>query len=135
MESASNSAGLCWGCDYPLVGIESGRCPECGRAFSASDWRTMNMGRPLGRWGRWAILPVGWWVVVAGVVGCAMVWGVTRWPVHAVDEWFVDLRFYLRWGDWRERWAGAGWRDVVYVAGLLLWMLVVAAWWGGGLVR
>lgn len=29
--------GLCRGCGYDLVGITSGKCPECGRAFPAAD--------------------------------------------------------------------------------------------------
>lgn len=32
---------FCIGCDYPLLGLTSRRCPECGRAFDPNDLATV----------------------------------------------------------------------------------------------
>jgi hypothetical protein len=61
-----------------LRGLETLRCPECGREFDTDEPLTMNLGRPLDRLaitllrplGRWA--PVTMWsLAAAGVVGPA----------------------------------------------------------------
>lgn len=63
------NAGLCQQCDYSLIGLDVPRCPECGRAFDPADPATVNMGRPLGRVGRWLLRPVGWpTYLVAGLI-------------------------------------------------------------------
>ena len=52
--------GRCLDCDYDLQGIAADRCPECGRRFDPRRRDTMNMGAPLGAFGRWALRPIGW---------------------------------------------------------------------------
>ena len=36
----SGAVGFCKSCDYPLAGVRSGVCPECGRTFDVADTRT-----------------------------------------------------------------------------------------------
>src|SRR5678816_1543008 len=56
--------GLCLDCNYPLHGLPTPRCPECGREFDPSDPSTMNMGRPLTALNLWILGPVRWPVSV-----------------------------------------------------------------------
>ena len=46
---------FCKGCGYALVGLESSKCPECGRGFDLGDPRTFARRPPrswVWRWGR-----------------------------------------------------------------------------------
>lgn len=135
MESTTDDVGLCWGCGYSLRGIESRRCPECGREFDPADVRSTNRGRVMGRVGRALIRPVSPLLVLLGLVASVLVLVVSRMPVYGLHGWFVDVPYYLKWGDWKVRFAAAGWRDGVYLAGLLMWGVVVLAWWVGTMVR
>src|SRR3954453_2978756 len=98
MESRNRQAGLCWDCDYPLAGIESGRCPECGRGFDAEDERTVNLGKALGRGGRGMLRPVGRGILVGAAVAALMILVTARWPAHWGQRWLVDVPYFLRWG-------------------------------------
>jgi hypothetical protein len=76
--------GLCLDCDYPLRGLATPRCPECGRAFDPNDSWTMNVGRPMRRALRWLLRPPGRWTVAAAIVAAAVVVsdgnpGPTKW--------------------------------------------------------
>jgi hypothetical protein len=135
-----SKVGRCWNCGYLLLGLgeEARRCPECGRKFDPADRSTMNFGREMGRMGRFMLKPVAWPLVMTGVVACAMVLAVSRWPVGGPGRWFVDLPNYFRpvsWPGWRERLREVGWEGAVYVAGVGIWAFVLAAWWGGTALR
>jgi hypothetical protein len=52
--------GACWECGYSLRGLETPRCPECGRKFDPVDKTTMNMGREVRRVTKWLMRPPGW---------------------------------------------------------------------------
>src|SRR6185295_8993543 len=54
------TTGLCWECGYPLRGLPTPRCPECGRAFDPADPATMNLGQHVGPWARRMMRPPGW---------------------------------------------------------------------------
>jgi hypothetical protein len=54
--------GLCLDCNYPLQGLPTPRCPECGREFDPSNPQTMNMGRPLTAVKLWILGPLRWQV-------------------------------------------------------------------------
>ena len=97
--------------------------------------RTMNMGGPRGAVGRWAVRPVSWVVVGAGVVGMLLVLLVSRFPVRGVDSWFVDFRGDPSWNYWQARWAAATWGEMVFAVGIVVWLVVLLGWWGGGIVR
>ncbi len=86
------NAGLCQQCDYSLIGLDLARCPECGRPFDPADPATMNMGRPLGRVGRWLLRPVGWpTYLVAGLISA--VW-LYRWALPNGSFGLLVLAFY-----------------------------------------
>jgi hypothetical protein len=79
---------LCLGCNYPLRGLVSARCPECGRPFDPADPITLNLGRPLGGLDKKMLRPIGrwahvtlWLLAVIGVLGPAWVFrrGVLPW--------------------------------------------------------
>ena len=40
----------CRGCFYPLRGLTTPRCPECGRVFDPANPKTMHVGPPIGPW-------------------------------------------------------------------------------------
>lgn len=44
-KSLTHFLGNCRDCGYPLVRLQSHRCPECGREFKPEDPRTMDFGR------------------------------------------------------------------------------------------
>jgi hypothetical protein len=95
----------------------------------------MNSGRAMGAVGRWAVRPVGWWVVLAAAVGTGLMAWVSRVPVHGVSKWFVDWSDSVRVVDWGKSWEQGEWREVIYSLGVLVWLGVVLAWWGGAVVR
>lgn len=41
------SLARCIACGYPLSGLSTQRCPECGLEFDPADPRTMSVGRPM----------------------------------------------------------------------------------------
>jgi hypothetical protein len=72
--------GLCLGCNYPLWGLPTPRCPECGREFDPLDASTMNMGRELSPLARWALGPLRWPVSVLSWVALAYAIWMARLP-------------------------------------------------------
>src|SRR4051794_14856221 len=60
--SAENAIveGPCWECGYELRGLQTPRCPECGRPFDPADPTTVNMGQAVGPVTRWLMSPPGW---------------------------------------------------------------------------
>src|SRR5687767_11054865 len=85
-------AGLCLGCNYPLRGLASRRCPECGRRFDPKEPASINPGRPIGRIGRWMLRPVGRGTVLLGLAAAAaLVWS-SRLPAGRIEPSLADLR-------------------------------------------
>jgi hypothetical protein len=107
--TAVPDGALCLSCNYPLRGLSSGRCPECGRAFDPGEPMTMNLGRPLdgvalallrpiGRWGQLTMRLLAW----AGVLGpawlaptnpAAILW-LLLWALFILACW---IRSVMRW--------------------------------------
>ena len=56
---------LCLTCNYALRGLTSPRCPECGRPFDPDQPLTFNQGRPLDRWSKLLLRPIGRWAPIA----------------------------------------------------------------------
>src|SRR4051794_13191672 len=52
--------GLCWECGYPLKGLPTPRCPECGRPFDPANPVTMNMGEHVDGFAGRMLRPPGW---------------------------------------------------------------------------
>jgi hypothetical protein len=50
----------CVNCRYPLRGITSTNCPECGRAFDPSDVRTMHVPGTPSAWAHRVLAPTVW---------------------------------------------------------------------------
>jgi len=59
-ELEEQQSGRCWECGYLLRGVESAKCPECGKDFDRANPSSMNFGLPMGRFGRWALASPGW---------------------------------------------------------------------------
>src|SRR5437867_9827306 len=72
--TAQKPIGLCLDCNYPLFGLPTPRCPECGREFDPMDPASMNMGRELGELAKWVLGPVRWPVSLLtwGALGFAL---------------------------------------------------------------
>jgi hypothetical protein len=67
---------LCIACNYPLRGLSSTRCPECGREFDPADPWTMETRRPVPQYQRWLVDPVGPWTWRLVYIGVgATLWG------------------------------------------------------------
>lgn len=130
-----DTTARCQGCDYPLRGLESRRCPECGRAFDPADPSTMNLGRPLGRIGRVLLAPTGWWVLGLIVVPTIALCILTRPPV----EFMLDLSEITGIADaWRDFWSWPqmhGWSERTSLAARTLLLLAGAIWASGLLLR
>jgi hypothetical protein len=122
------AAALCVACNYPLNGIDSRNCPECGLAFDPSNPSTINLGRPLGRWGRALIKPVGWPMMLVAVAAIVGLGWVTRWPGFWAGFWFGDayeaMRIPLattRIEDFRA----LNPTDRLFVAAVMVWWLAI----------
>src|SRR4051812_37735454 len=77
---ASRALGLCLDCNYPLWGLPTPRCPECGREFDPLDSKSMNMGRSLTAFARWAMGPLRWPVNVLSWVAMGYAMWMARLP-------------------------------------------------------
>jgi hypothetical protein len=67
------SVPRCISCGYVLTGLESDRCPECGRPFDAGDPRTFTFKPPFVAWWYWTpgVLLAA---LLAATLGVATVW-------------------------------------------------------------
>jgi hypothetical protein len=57
--------GKCWKCGYDLRGIESRKCPECGREFDPANVFSFLRAESCGRWAMRYLRPVRWPAQVA----------------------------------------------------------------------
>lgn len=67
---------FCRQCGYPLIGLESRKCPECGRGFDPADGRSYARRPPRGwvwRWGR-RLAGVMLLFILLGGLGLAWLW-------------------------------------------------------------
>ena len=94
MSAIVPDAALCLSCNYPLRGLESRRCPECGRGFDPDEPMSMNLGRPLDRTALMLLRPIGWWgtaslrvLATAGVVGPAWLTPARGWACLWLLAW------------------------------------------------
>jgi hypothetical protein len=85
-----DTPALCLSCNYPLRGLTSPRCPECGHAFDLDDPWTMNVGRPMGRIVRWILTPTGRWTHRLALLASVLsVWTLLLLPGANVTAIFV----------------------------------------------
>ena len=82
---------LCWDCGYILFGLDSRRCPECGRPFDPGDESTFNRGFHGSK--KWAA-PSGtiltlYPITVVASLYCTWIAGrlaLGRWPRPMLDD-------------------------------------------------
>src|SRR5690349_18535441 len=116
--------GRCWGCGYLLRGIESGKCPECGRGFDWKNRTTFNLGRPIWRWRRGLMMPPGIFLCSIVFVGVGVMdWG-TGWAGDW-DFWRWD-RTLTQWENLLGFWKAGGVRWQAFVIGLVISILIGA---------
>jgi hypothetical protein len=126
----SQAAGSCWECGYSLRGLESRRCPECGRPFDPADPTTMNMGREVGWLAAWLMRPPGWMLHVLTAFAVLMaLWGTATPGPGGEYPHFVLSRVF---SPQMRRWI---WNDLGYtehtgrfVLGALAWAVVLGVW-------
>jgi hypothetical protein len=132
-DTAPDTVGSCWECGYALRGLESRRCPECGRPFDPADETSTNRGHTIGPLVRWLMSPPGWptYLLLAAAV-LASVWACVV-PTRRgafVDEFSILLQVPPR--LWARRLGGV-WADAAaphgrFVLGAILWLLLALVW-------
>ena len=121
---------FCIACGYPLRRIPSRRCPECGRPFDPNDARTVSVGRPLRRWQRALLRPVGWipisiaaWATICLIyLGGRPHFAPEPWSVF-VQELYPSLHPFLFWPGINT----LGLPLLLWCAFLTLWVVGAAA--------
>jgi hypothetical protein len=121
--TSKTSDAFCLGCAYSLRELTSPRCPECGRGFDPDDARTMSLGKPLSRWQRWLLRPLGWRTISLALLGTAGLVYLSRWPGLSPEPWSV-LRGEFRWYWPVVRPLTVP--GVVFAASAILWALFLA---------
>jgi hypothetical protein len=85
--ASTQRIGLCIDCNYPLHGLATPRCPECGREFHPNLPATMNMGRAVRPVGRRLLRPTVWFTLLAALLSTAAMLSVTRFPPGRPRSW------------------------------------------------
>lgn len=118
--------GSCIRCGYPLRGLSSARCPECGREFDPADPKTFHAGRPISRLSRVILRPISIIWVGLALVGMSLTLLATRWPT--TWRWpMTDLPVYWEMAkNPREKFLTQ--TDWFYAIGITLTAIVLTGW-------
>jgi hypothetical protein len=134
--------GYCIDCNYPLQGLTSNRCPECGRAFDPADPKSIS-ARPVGPLARFLLRPPGRIVFVVAILASLSLFSISgspvAWPLFSTIE-FRLLRAFshdpLLRDEWRQL---ATWKEWLYLISACMWLVIAIAWLGraalGAVVR
>jgi hypothetical protein len=132
-DQTSEAVGSCWECGYALRGLESRRCPECGRPFDPDDPATMNMGREVGWLAAWLMRPPGWAMYL--LLGGAVLVSLWACVVPTRRGAFSDIVSGLLLVPPRLWWRRIGgfWLDLDspygrFLLGAALWMPLIMSW-------
>jgi hypothetical protein len=116
--------GACWECGYSLRGLETPRCPECGRGFDPVDATTMNMGIEVGPVRRFLMRPPGWPVYL--LTAMAALWSLWAAATPTPPGMFVNtLGEFEEWHSYAAHLYLAKGR---FLCGALLWTVVLSTW-------
>ena len=133
-EQESTHLGACWECGYSLRGLDSRRCPECGRPFDPADPTTMNMGRNVGPVSKWLMRPPG--APTLTLTAAAVLASLWACAVPTRRGAFVDLLSnsmpFIR-GRWSLAWLRRSWLNLDapegrFLLAASLWAIVIAIW-------
>ena len=97
MTTTTTERGLCIACNYSLAGIDSTRCPECGRPFDPTDPHTMNMTGVIYAFERTWLAPARWlWpvcrlAVIVIVLHSALLCGMVDVPLLLLAVAFAGI--------------------------------------------
>ena len=122
----------CLSCNYPLTGLPSNVCPECGRVFDPADPATMNTGRPVGPIARVFLSASGRFTLVVTVVALALLLystGMPRLPwrfTTAELELYRSIDYGAALHSREQLREMLGRVDVPFLLGALLTVLILA---------
>jgi hypothetical protein len=123
--------GACWECGYSLRGLETPRCPECGRKFDPANPATMNMGWEVRRVVKWLMRPPGWPTHL--LTALAVVTSLWAAAAPTGRDAFVDLlglsvSFIDNYEDLATRVRDLSDPGGRFLIGVVLWLAVAAVW-------
>lgn len=128
--TAARPIGACWECGYSLRGLESRRCPKCGRPFDPDDPRTMNMDADVSWLARWLMRPPGWMLYVVIVEAMLLsIWAAAT-PM-APGQFVLLCQRFLRLLDVFAPLSVVNQWDLVevrYAYATFAWLLVAIGW-------
>lgn len=123
--------GSCWECGYLLRGLETHRCPECGRPFDPDDESTMNMGLDVPRLTRFWMSPPGWMMnLLICLAVLISLWGTSTpiRPGYFLSELLHSVFFQSRWDDFRYDWHDFREAKAHFMLAVYAWLIVGILW-------
>jgi len=88
--AAEHSLAFCKKCAYPLVGLPSHTCPECGQLFNPQNPRTFSRRAPRRAIWRWARGIIGLLSILVLLAGSCLAWLWRDW--HGEQKAIAQLR-------------------------------------------
>lgn len=122
---------FCLSCNYPLTGLPSNTCPECGRPFDPANPDTVNAGNPVGPIARRFLKPTGFLTLLLVFAAFVLLYYSTGLPRQPWRFSSAEFNFYRSidynsatssWPDFREL---VGRLDIFFLIGTALAFLVL----------
>jgi hypothetical protein len=136
-EPVGAAVGICWECGYPLKGLPTPRCPECGRPFDPADPATMNLGRHVGGVAGRLLRPPGWPLyTLTAVAVLVSVWATASpMPSGQIGPMLTRVWEQLTSPGWGRVLGAYNAVEVQYGYAVLAWLIVAAVWIGRRVAR